>query len=509
LRIRRRTPIATEIELKLAAPTSDLPLLEAALRRSAPGACGAAAVLTSTYFDTPDRALRRAGIVLRVRRERGRFVQTVKAAGAGDGGLLARGEWEDVVAGDQPDRDAPRSGEHLPADAFAALRPLFVTDVTRTVVELHPSPGTCVEAAIDRGEIRLHPDGRSEPISEVELELKSGDPAALYDIALELAETAAVRIETPSKSERGYRLADGGAGVAVVHAEPVSLDPAVTIDAALRRIGGACLAHLLRNEAAALAGEPEGVHQMRVAVRTLRSALSSFKRIVPRDDRRRVSDELAWIAGPLGAARNLDVLATQLMKLATSELAEEGGRPELAAIVERARAAARERVREHILSPQYTTAVLRLLRWFEGREVADAAPIGWIAPRLLDRRRRKVRQRSKGFRRMGAGRRHELRIAVKKLRYATELLGSLFDPEGLRKYVKRLKRLQDDLGYANDVRVARGLLTDLLGEGDPPGPAAQAGTRLIDWHQAVLDKRERKLRRHLRRLNRAHPFWRE
>jgi CHAD domain-containing protein len=110
---------------------------------------------------------------------------------------------------------------------------------------------------------------------------------------------------------------------------------------------------------------------------------------------------------------------------------------------------------------------------------------------------------------MGARRRHELRIAVKKLRYATELLGSLFDAEGLRKYVKRLKRLQDDLGYANDVRVARGLMTDLLGEDDPPGAAARAGARLIEWHQAVLDKRERELRRHLRRLNRAHPFWRK
>src|SRR6185503_6302413 len=134
-----------------------------------------------------------------------------------------------------------------------------------------PAPETMIEAAIDEGAIRAVDSGIIEAISEIELELKSGDAAALYDLALRLLETAAIRIETRSKSERGYRLCEGGdAAPAAAHAEPLALDPEMTFGAALQQIGGSCLAQLLHNEAAVLAAEAEGVHQMRVAMRRLR-----------------------------------------------------------------------------------------------------------------------------------------------------------------------------------------------------------------------------------------------
>jgi inorganic triphosphatase YgiF len=97
-----------------------------------------------------------------------------------------------------------------------------------------------------------------------------------------LLEVAPIRIEIRSKSGRGYRLADcGETAPAVVHAEPVTLDRRMTVEAALQEIGRNCLAQLLRNEAAALSQQPEGVHQMRVAVRRIRSAISSLKQMLP------------------------------------------------------------------------------------------------------------------------------------------------------------------------------------------------------------------------------------
>ena len=106
------------------------------------------------------------------------------------------------------------------------MRPLFVTEFDRVAIEIEPKPGTRIEAAVDRGMIRASESGRSEPISEVELELKDGDPAALYDLALELLETAPLRIDLRSKSERGYRLAAGGDEPSTaISAEPVVLDP--------------------------------------------------------------------------------------------------------------------------------------------------------------------------------------------------------------------------------------------------------------------------------------------
>src|SRR5271156_343177 len=241
--------------------------------------------LTSTYYDTPDSALKQRGLTLRVRDQSGHFLQTVKEEDLASGDLLSRGEWEDAVAESRPDPDAGQSGPRLPQGAAADLRPVFVTEVTRTIFAFEPLSGTAVEAAVDEGGIRAVASDRAEPISEVELELKGGDATALYDLAAQLLEVAPLRIETRSKSERGYHLVGSGdAAPPAVHAEPVILDPDMTVDVALQKIGRSCLAQLLRNEPAVLSAQPEGVHQMRVAVRRLRSAISSLKKFLPQED---------------------------------------------------------------------------------------------------------------------------------------------------------------------------------------------------------------------------------
>ena len=446
-------------------------------------------------------------------------MQTVKTADAGAGDLLTRGEWEDLVAENRPDLRAPHSGSQLPESVAGDLCPLFLTEVSRETVEIEPSPGTLIEAAVDTGEIRAIDSGRAEPISEIELELKSGDPTALYDLALKLLEAAPLRIETRSKSERGYRLvAAAGAPPPAVPAEPLTLDPRIVVEEAVRNIGRSCLTHMLRNEPAALAGQPEGVHQMRVATRRLRSLLAAVKQLLPEDAHRAIGDEMAGLAAPLGPARNLDVFATELLCPLRAAHPAEPGWDMLAAETERARANAHHRVDKEILAPHRTAAVLRLLRWFEGRgwrarqgpekAAALTAPIGATAPGILDRRRRAVRKRSRRFTRLTSRERHRLRIAVKKLRYTVELLGSVYDPRDLRRYNRRLRRVQEDLGRANDLRVAYGLVIELSRHVEPAEPVIDAAAELLAQHERALAMGERKLRRRLRRLNRALPFWR-
>src|SRR5207302_470928 len=213
---------------------------------------------------------------------------------------------------------------------------------------------------------------------------------------------APLRIETRSKSERGYHLLkDGDVAPAAVHAAPVILDPDMTVEAALQKIGRGCLAQLLRNEPAILSAQPEGVHQMRVAVRRLRSAISSLKKMLPEKDVQWVTDELRWLGGTLGPARNLDVFAAELVPPARTGLPDEPGWDDLAAALDRMRVAAYDQIRETILLPRYTASMLRLLRWFEGfgwhrhtqSDELDAmtSPIGAVVPSVLDRRRGKVR----------------------------------------------------------------------------------------------------------------------
>jgi inorganic triphosphatase YgiF len=475
--------------------------------------------LTSTYYDTPDAALKQRGLTLRVRDQGGHFLQTVKEGDLASGDLLSRGEWEDAVAEDRPDPRAAQSGRRLPEGATADLRPFFVTEVTRTIFAIEPVQGTTIEAAVDEGEIRAIANDRAEPIGEVELELKGGAAAALYDLAAKLLEVAPLRIETRSKSERGYRLVEcGDAAPPAVHAEPVILDPDLTVEAALQKIGRSCLAQLLRNEPAVLSAQPEGVHQMRVAVRRLRSAISSLKKILPQEDVQWVTEELRSLGGTLGPARNLDVFAAELVPAARAGLPDEPGWDDLAATLDRLRAAAHKQIRDAILSRRYTASMLRLLRWFEasgwrrhsasGEPDPMASPISAIAPDVLDRRQRKVRQRGNGFGSLMPPERHKLRIAVKKLRYTVELFSSLFDRDGLERFVGRLKRLQGDLGYANDVRVAHEFVTELFAQIEPRSPAAHAWVAVLEAHDQMLANGEQKLRGHRRRLNDAAPFWR-
>jgi triphosphatase len=510
-------PISLEVELKLTVDPADLPKLREALGVLAPGSATTARTLVSTYFETPDRKLRRAGSILRVREQDGHFIQTLKTEDPEGANLLARGEWEDPVADNWPDPQAAQSGPHLPDGAADGLRALFVTEVDRLTVDVEPLPGTLIEAAIDRGQVRAVDNGRNWTLSELELELKEGDPAALYDVALALLETVPLRVDLRSKSERGYRLADGDdAEPAAVSAGPVALGPDMTVEEALQRVGRACLGHLLRNEPAALAGGVEGVHQMRVAMRRLGSMLSAVKKLLPEAERRWVADEIRVLTEALGPARNLDVFATELLPPARSEAPDQPGWDELAAAAARARDAAHRRVADEIRSPRHAATILRLLRWFEGRgwqgragdaEGALGVAIGAVAPGVLDRHRRSMRKRSRHFRRLPARGRHRARIAVKKLRYAIELLDSLYDKRDARPFVNRLKRVQDELGRANDVRVAYGLVIELGRSETRAEPFADAAAQLLGRHERALAKSEKKLRRQLRELNRARPFW--
>jgi triphosphatase len=513
----KEAAISIEIELKLAAAAADLPKLRAALVTM--GSVPTETQLVSTYYDTANFDLERQGITLRVRKSGRRHVQTVKTADIAGGAEAGRGEWEDPITRATPDLTARTSSRHLPHGiALGDLHPVFSTHVARTTIALAPQGETRIEAALDRGEIRS-PGAASEKISEIELELKAGDPAVLYDLTLRLLDVAPLRLTAESKSSRGYRLVQSPAKPPpAFHGEPVMLDPTMTIDDALQRIGRASFGQILRNEPAAMARQPEGIHQMRVAVRRLRSALSAFKPMLPAEHHRWANGELKQIAGALGAARNWDVFAASLVPPVSSALPLDHDLEHLASAKEGRRQASYDAAIEEIRSPRYTAALLRLMRWFEARGWRDQpvsehsarllAPIGELAPGLLDQRLRRVEKRSRHFAKLGPPQRHKLRIALKQLRYTIELLGSLFGNHAVKSYVKRLKPLQDALGDANDVKVAHMLVGELRGANAGDGRAIDhAGGFVLGWHEHEMAMREASVRKNLQRLKNAKPFW--
>ena len=209
-----------EIELKFSlSPNQHLRILKQ-IQRQSNASQAETQKLDAYYFDTPSHELHKAGLTLRVRSENGTFKQTVKREGAGGTATLLRQEWEDALQNNVPDIAVGKSGRVV-RDVLGkdrALRPAFRVCVTRTRIELGKKNGTCVEAALDRGEIETiqgaNGSGQSNrrrcPIHELELELKHGnDTVPLFDIALSLSKTVPLRFETLSKAERGYALLEG------------------------------------------------------------------------------------------------------------------------------------------------------------------------------------------------------------------------------------------------------------------------------------------------------------
>jgi triphosphatase len=507
-----------EIELKLTAAPADLLLVKRQLLVLAGRERAARRTLTSVYYDTADRELKRQGLTLRIRRRNHQFVQTVKAEDAAVSLPLMRGEWEDPVTGALPDLRAPNSGAHLPETLTEAeLHPVFSTVVRRAVIPLKPDGTTEIEAAIDDGEIQTAENQHSEPICELELEHKLGEPAAIYEIGLRLLEVAPLRIEMRSKAERGFDLLDAGAAKPqAVHAPPIALKPGMTVEAVLQQFGYECLTLVLRNEPTALAGSAEGLHQMRVAIRRLRAVLNTLKRMLPAEQYRWVGEELRWLARALGPARNWDVLTGSIIASVTSALLDPQDRDVLLRAAEQERLGAHQQAETAIQSVRYTTAVLKLLRWFTARDwreqpvseqsVRLIAPIGEVAPGLIARRYKQVCKAVQDFAALDLEQRHQVRIAIKKLRYTVDLLESLFAKDAVARFVKLLKPLQDELGHANDVRVARDLIDELRVSGAGAVIDRAAGI-VLGWHDRGLADQERKLMKRLHKVRHARPFW--
>jgi inorganic triphosphatase YgiF len=512
-----------EIELKLRVDPQDLARFRNSSAFAGTQARATSQDLESVYFDTEDFALRQRGVTLRVRKKGKSYIQTLKIANEHAGGVFSRGEWESPVTGPLPDLaaiDDPEALGYLSAVNADELKPVFASHIKRVVRMLNGADGqpgdTVIEVAVDQGELRTT-DGTVLPIAEVELELKGGAPQALFDLALKLTEVAPVRVETRTKAERGYALVAGEAESSV-KAQKLELKLEHTAEQALASIMRNCLSHTVLNEASALKGEdPEGIHQMRVALRRLRSALGLFRDLMPADQYEFLGGEVKWLAGELGNARNWDVFLADLLAPVEEALDRDKPTEALHSAALASRAKGYEQARAAILSPRYTVLLLRLGGWLESRswrqqplseEAAQLfAPVTELADGLLAKRHRKARKRGANFAKLPPEERHQLRIALKKLRYAAEFFRSLYDDKQVARYLKRLSALQDDLGHLNDVATAETLMDKLEGESAETGPWRIGGGIVIGWHARGVTQLEPQLVSDWEKFAKASPFW--
>jgi triphosphatase len=492
----RAPSVDREIELKLSVDRADLALLAERLRES-PAAFAAHEPrrLVSRYFDTVDRRLAARDVSLRVREVDGGYIQTLKTRALGQGAHTERGEWEGPVNGPEPklelitDPDAlERLGLVLPEE----LDLVFTTEVERRLMLVEqPVPGAppaLIEVAFDDGAIVCAGSGngtpRREPLAEVELELKAGPARGLYLLLQTLRQWAPLTITVADKSSRGYLLA-GDKPPSAVRATRQTLDEAMSVGEALALILESCTGQWLQNVAAARDGRDiEGVHQLRIAVRRSRSTLTLFTAGMGRDRRAMWNKRLKAVVTATGPARELDVfLAETLPAIAAATPAEDA--TALAAVAARAQAQrehAYAAVGTYLASREHADLMLDWASWvaLEGwHETATPAsrqvlaePIIGLARRLLEKRHKKVRKLGRGFAELDDTERHEVRLALKELRYGVEFLGNLFPGKAAKRYGKAAAALQDMLGRLNDQAETRNLLAMLVA-GAPAGPVAE------------------------------------
>jgi inorganic triphosphatase YgiF len=510
------SPNAEETELRLAiSAVAATKLWKSAALAAFDAAIPRAHKLVSIYWDTPDFRLRDRGLALRVRRiDAGGWTQTLKAASRD---VDTRREYEGTLAGAQPDLQLARR-QGWPGDAGVLaverkLQPTFGTRIVRTARRVRFDDGTVAEVALDRGAITIEQRRPAirERLLEIEIELVTGRASRLYELANRLvAELPSVRLLFTSKSARGYRLLSRSP-IAASRARDIE----VPHDSSAALIGyrafAESVAHVQDNvDCVRLTGDPEGVHQMRVAVRRLRVAagIASEAGLPSLSDK--LVDELRWLWALLGDCRDADVFATETWPQISGEAADgAASTAEFEANVATRRDATRRDLRR-ALGARRCQFIMLSLAWIAARQrEALATSTRRPGPRRLSRRmlsRRTKRIVDIAVDELTDEQRHRVRIDAKKLRYLAEFVAGLYARRDTRRYLRRLAAVQAALGGLNDLAaVDRWVET---GTSTLPTRERRLVARLCrDYALQRAPALDRELTDAWGKLGRTEPFW--
>jgi triphosphatase len=480
----------------------------------------------STYFDTADRLLHDLHISLRTETDGGDTIQTIAMANGGaDGAHL---EWKALIPDAVPDPSLvidPALPSHFRTLTASDLGPIFALDVKRSTRTLAVG-GAEIDVSLDEGTVSS--GGQKQGVSAVELALLTGDRDQLLTEARRLGEVAAARPHAQSLSDIGYGLS-GGAADLWSKAQRLHLAAGMTTGDAFRAIVRNCFAHLTANDDCARQGlHDEGVHQCRVALRRLRSLFRIYRDVLRRKPLEAADGDVQWLGQVLGAARDLDVLRSDLLEPASAALDEPGQLAPLLASLADKRIQVYADVAAALSSDRYRNILVdlcalgfsadsELARRKKGADALEQ-PLSAFATGALSDLHRKLLKRGRDFETLSKEDRHGVRIALKKMRYAVDFFGGIYDAERKDKFFKKLARLQEDLGSMNDVAVAEAKLGWLIGmrSGDEPaaqpapdvyGKSAYAAGCVLGWHRRRAVEIDEELVEDWHAFARAKPFW--
>lgn len=513
---------STELELKLEIGEDAIGKLvrNPALRKMATGQ-SVERELRSTYFDTPDLLLRRERTSLRVRWDGNKWVQTLKRGTRLEHGLSKPLEIEDDLEG--PDLDVSKISDPdmqswlLELVNGAPLEPVFETIMNREINLLKVKDAGTVELAIDRGAVQI--SDLKEDFNEVELELKSGKAHAILSASEKLFRSGLVTPSGRSKAERGYALVSREKVKDAPEAAPhlyvrADLTSDLTSEEALKRIGKAATRQILGNwDAILTSDEPEVPHQLRIGLRRLRTALKIFRSATGNDRLHPLSKQARDMGRVVGGLRNADVLVSDIVTPAVEDIGLKKRHQALLDFLEGERLRQRSLVRASLTQADWTIMKLNCMlfeqavdRALRGKGLKD--DLLALSAGELDRTWRFVRKKGRGFANHKISQRHELRKALKELRYACDPFLPLYQDEAAKKFVRDLRRLQDVFGYLNDVAMAEELAKTIATAHPDRKDLNKSVAAVCKWHDARAKEATKKAESRWRKLVDDTKFWR-
>jgi triphosphatase len=449
------------------------------------------------WHDSADRALALHGLTLAEQRPGWRLERLVPDAQAWPPGLpppvLAAG------------RDPNALGHPLPAP----LVPIAAFDGRSFSLALEGDLGPVTLTLLNGA---VHSVTGEHRISRVRLD---GTARAVQTVAMALAGELRLAVPDASLAAQSLAIATAVPAPARRLGAP-ELSAGLAVGAAFSHVVGHLTDVILHFAPSAAEGQegPEPVHQMRVAVRRLRSAIKVFSRAVRCPAVEAVDGGLKALASKLAPTRDWDVFVTETAAAVTRAFPTEQRLQRLLAAAERRRRACHEALRAFLSGAEFRCLGIELAclagsqEWQATLGEPESAeldvPLDEFAARVLDRRLKKLEQVDGDLAELEPAELHAIRLRAKRLRYAAEIFAPLHPGKPASRFIHRLSTLQNRLGALNDAAVAAGLLGELAGSG---GGHAFATGLILGFAGAHAGQAREQMNKAWRKFHRSPAFW--
>lgn len=435
--------------------------------------------LKNTYFDTADLALYQERMALRIRVTPTKTLQTVKCAGKSVAGLSSRPEWESAYSGefDFTGVDVGAVQTFLENNR-ERLIPIFSTHFDRRTWRIELSKKATILVMLDNGYVES--ENRQLPITEVELELVQGSPKDLLDFATKLASHLPLIPSDISKAQRGYQLylnkeaRPKKAKASPLRIKHTAFEAFVLLTSQDMQMLQANL-HGMLNSA-----DPEYIHQYRVSLRRLNTLIKLFKPVLPDRFYSKWKNRIKALTQKTGEIRDLSVVERRILEpmLEDKDAHVQG----LVTLALSAIHSTKKDLDDQLVQMRYGGPVLLFAN--DLTELSDQKfpknLTRFAEERLLDLHDKAKSRTSKLTKHISPANAHQLRIAIKQLRYACEFFAPLFDSAAVLEFAKHIASLQDQLGFVNDFHVSLVKIQNGIHAGLIPSETGQIVDR---WHQ--------------------------